>query len=181
MFEDMQFLLLTAKASQAKSSGGLEISDILAIVAIIVSVGTLFWQSYKSEKHHTANLEAEYYKVIYWDYLLKKIPQARNLVVHSKNGLTGESMIIEVLNNLRKDSLFFKYKDPKFYEDIKTKTQMLEDLYTDPGELDNDNFINFYCKAEKLLSEIYRIINKQYLGKKKRSLFGLFKKKNLEL
>ncbi|MEV6742771.1 hypothetical protein AB0N14_40340, partial [Streptomyces sp. NPDC051104] len=70
----------TSKRVSDTNSNWFGPSSILSIIAIIISIGTLFFQNYKNEKHHRTNLEAGYFKDIYLEYLLKEIPRSRQKV-----------------------------------------------------------------------------------------------------
>ncbi|KST97857.1 hypothetical protein [Lactococcus lactis] len=165
----------TSKRVSDTNSNWFGPSSILSIIAIIISIGTLFFQNYKNEKHHRTNLEAGYFKDIYLEYLLKEIPRSRQKVIFNGEKITGTDDIIEVLNLIRQDSLFFKYKSPEYYRKIVHKIQELEDKYIDPKVSDSDSFAEFHAEVEKLLSDIYRIIFDEYLGKRR---FSKFKRKN---
>ena len=71
----------TSKRVSDTNSNWFGPSSILSIIAIIISIGTLFFQNYKNEKHHRTNLEAGYFKDIYLEYLLKEIPTGTYLVL----------------------------------------------------------------------------------------------------
>ena len=164
----MQYILFleTAKKVSSTSSGWHTPQSVLSILAIIISLASLFWQSFKNEKHHRTNLEAEYYREIYWDYLLKKIPEARQKIKFSQDKVTGTKDMTEVLNLIRQDSLFFKYKNKKYYDKLIKKIQGLEDMYINPTVTDSDGFARFHLDTEKIISDIYEMITAEYLGHK---------------
>ncbi|MGX7202408.1 hypothetical protein BCR22_07460 [Enterococcus plantarum] len=144
----------------------MKIESWLSIIAVIVSVVSLFWQNYKENKHHKANLESEYFKEIYLDYLVNEIPKARKPIVFSNGKIIGTDQMIEVLNNIRQDSLFFKFEDNKYYDQIYSKLQSLENKYVESSDVNmtNDEFSKFHSETDSSMTEIYRIITNKYIG-----------------
>lgn len=51
-------------------------SDVLSAIAIIVSLGSAAYQWYLDTRMNKINLEADYFKTLYSEHLLYKIPKA---------------------------------------------------------------------------------------------------------
>lgn len=75
--------------------------------------------------------------------------------------------MIDVLNDMRRKSLFFKYKEEKFYNTLCKKMQDLENELVKKSdlELDSDDYCKFVEYIKKALEEIYDIILCKHTGK----------------
>lgn len=147
----------------------------LSGTAVLISIGSLMWQSYKEEKHHKTNLESSYFNDIYMRYLIKDIPEGRNRIVFNNGHVSGTNNIIDTLNKIRQDSLFFKYKDEVYYKIISNKLQELENLYVEVDMLSTDEFVVFSNKTEEMISDIYQIVTSKYHGNKTKKFKRIFK------
>ena len=76
--------------------------------------------------------------------------------------------LINELQKLRQDSLYFQYNNPEFYKQLKETIQNLEDyLVTNTGkEFIGEEQTIVYNTIKDNINEIYRIISNGYLGKK---------------
>lgn len=161
--------LVLATSSENISTTSSEL--IFSIIAILISVVSLFY----SNRHNKINLESKYADDIFKEYILKKIPETRNKITHNGEKLNGTDDLIEVLNSLRKDSLYYSFHNKKFYEQLKKETQELEDILVESGNklYSNDDFRSFLDSIEKHMTNIYKLIHDNYLGKK--FVFSSFK------
>lgn len=90
---------------------------ILSIVAILISVAAIVIEWVEAKQNIRIGLEADYFSKIYQEYLMKKLPEARRLIRLNNDGkLCDTDSLIDELNNMRRDSLFFKYHDKIFYD-----------------------------------------------------------------
>ncbi|ROY00823.1 hypothetical protein, partial [Enterococcus faecium] len=69
-----------------------------------------------------------------------------------------------ILNSLRQDALFFKYKDKKFYNKLKDSLQTLEDKITVIDKLDEERYDEFKLKLNKDIENIYALILNKEAG-----------------
>lgn len=148
----------------------------LSIVAIIVSLVSLYF----SNANNKINLEATYIDQIFQNYMLIKIPEGRKQITHSNGEVKGTDNLIETLNEMRQDSLYYSYQDKKFYEELNRGLQDLEDYLVNQGDknISNEEFSDFITTISKYLSNIYNLIHDKYLGKTKiRTLINFFRKK----
>ncbi|MDG4984413.1 hypothetical protein OGZ51_09685 [Lactococcus lactis] len=154
----MQHMTLDNKLSVA--------AIIISILAILGSFFTVFWQGRQSANRQKIDLESIFYKDIYWDYLVKKLPESRNFVQHNtvENRITGTDNIIDELNNIRRDSLFFKFTNENFYEEICEKLQNLEDKYVKADKMILEKYDEFNLEVDEMLTEIYDMITSKYTG-----------------
>lgn len=143
---------------------------ILSILAIIISIGSVLFEYFWNQRINITNLEAEFFKDIYSDYLMKQIPDARNVIHYNNNIVSDTDDLIEVLNNIRHSSLFYKYKDKNFYSQLCKLLQKLEDkLVSKTGQMSDDDYASFIQEINSDIESIYDTIMKKYIGKKIKS------------
>ncbi len=145
------------------------VSVIVSILAIIVAAGVAALQYSSNKKDKQVALEAEYFRSIYSEHLLRNIPAARQeIIFDSTFQLSGCDKLLDELNEIRRDSAYFQYQDPPFYKLLKEHLQSLENFITEAlnhkhmGE-DQTGFNNKVCDG---LTLIYRTISKRYYGEK---------------
>lgn len=165
------FLLCTAIQPEIEQLGkktlSLNLELFLSILAIIISIGSLFFEYFWNQKINRTNLEADFFKNIYGEYLMKEIPEARQFFHYNNHELSGTDDLIEVLNKIRQSSLFYKYKDKDYYNVLCNKLQDLEDkLVKKTGKISDDDYADFIQEVNNDIETIYDIIMKKYIGKK---------------
>lgn len=134
--------LAAAEVTQSTAQVNLELA--LSIIAIVISVITIFIEFYGNQRVNRINLEANFYEKIYNEFLINKIPNARNAITYNNNIVSGVDELIDVLNDMRRKSLFFKYKEEKFYNILCKKLQDLENELVRKSDLKLDS--DDYCK-----------------------------------
>lgn len=145
----------------------LSTSDILALIAIIVSLGSAAYQWYLDSHMNQVNLESEYFKSLYSKHLLYDLPIARKYIRFDQNKLVDIDLLIDELNSIRNDSLFFKYADIDFYTDAKIVLQQLEDYLIDSSQrvLTDEEQKTVLEQIEIKLKSVYRTFGNKYIGK----------------
>ena len=84
----------------------MSVSDILALLAILFSVGGVIFEVYNSNKMNRITLENKYYEKIFDDILLYDIPKAREYLCYVGGKLIGTKNLQKTIISLRKNSLF---------------------------------------------------------------------------
>lgn len=140
---------------------------ILSIVAIVISLLAIACEFFGNQRINRVNLEANFYEKIYNDFLLTTLPNARKKLVFNNNIISGTETLIDTLNDIRRDSIFFLYRDEKFYKELCAKLQELEDELVKKSDkvLENDDFCKFTENVNEELEVIYSIIISKYTGK----------------
>ena len=135
-------------------------SDILALIAIIVSLACVGYEAYSSKKINRINIENKYYAKIFDNILLFRIPKAREYLMHIGDNLEGTQKLQSVLVDLRKKALFFKYKDLDFYNDLTEMCMNIEDyLFNCEGEMTKDTYKKFERELDSRLADLYTLIS----------------------
>lgn len=146
-----------------------EIDLILSIVAIMVSIVVAI-KEYRLEKRNNAiSLESDICFKIYYDYLVTIIPNAREYILYNDSKLSGTDRLTNALNEVRKSSLFFKYRDKNYYEKLVKELQELEDyLIKSEGEMNYEEFSIFVQEVNSKIEEIYKTIMEECSGMRNR-------------
>lgn len=140
-------------------------SDIISIIALIVSIIAAAYEIYLNRKINTINLNAYYFNEIYREHLINKIPKARKYISISNNKVVGCIYMIKEMQELQSDSLYYKYSDRVYFEKLKKSAQILEEYLID---CDNKTFVgeeqtDFLNNLATYLEKLYKVINEKYI------------------
>ena len=154
-------------AEVASNSNGFTPEVIVSIIAVVISIIAIGFELFGAQRINIINLKSSFYSKIYDDYLMYKIPSARNKILYNDNCVSQTDDLIDLLNEMRRNSLFFKYSDKKFYNGLVEKLQKLEnELVTKcDKKLEHDEFCKFNESLNNQLDDIYEYILVEYTGK----------------
>lgn len=140
---------------------------IVAIIAALISVIAAIDAHLQNKNINQINLKAGYFNEIYKDYLIYKFPKARSYIQFIDGKLTGIDRLVDEMNSMRHDSLYFYFSDKKFYDNLKIEMQKLEDYLFIRSEefLTSKEQRETFETIEKYMNEIYKCITAKYLGK----------------
>ena len=141
-------------------------SDVIAIIALIISVVTATCQIIHERRQNTTNLNAYYFNEIYRDYLIHKIPNARKYISINQHGkLIGCQDMINEMKNIQSDSLYYKYTDGEYFSQLSKAAQGLEDfLIMSSGDTyAGEEVTDFMIKLQNLISKLYKVVNEKYI------------------
>lgn len=98
-------------------------SDILATIAIFVSIFTFIINLYFENKRLKRESDAKFFQDIYFKYMKDRVPKVEaNISFNSTtNRLEGVKPMIVLLQNLRKKTTPYKFVDREFYENFTKK------------------------------------------------------------
>ncbi len=141
---------------------------IVSIISILLSFAVTAWQIAISIKVNKINLKSSVCEKIFDNYLIQRIPDARRFISFDKMGkFVGADKLIETIKSLIKDSLYFRYNDRKFYDELTEKLENLENVIVDnmDKKIDNIKQNDLTNNIEKLIADVYEIIeNKKVNG-----------------
>lgn len=100
---------------------------IVSIASLIISGVIVFFEIRNNKKLNDINLEAELSKDIIKTYMTEIFPKAISKIHFKGRKLTNIVPLQNALNGLRNRLRFYKYCDSGFYDELKEKTQTLED------------------------------------------------------
>lgn len=138
---------------------------VLSLVALLVSLYAIYHSSRENKKIHSSNMESDFYREIFFQFLSEKIPDNWYKIRYTDGKFSNLDYLILELNNLRKNILFFKFKDPSFYNTLFAKLQSTEDHLVEMGNpnASSQSYSN-QEKLDNLLAEIYQFILNKYMG-----------------
>lgn len=168
----MEYVLLNT-AVESASQDNITVELILSIIAIIVSVSTAIFEYMYNKKINRTNLEAEFFITIYGKSLMEKIPKARQVIHYDGVSISDTQDLIDELNNIRLSSLFYKYSDRTYYDELCNKLQSLEDVLIKTDKLSGDDYAVFINNLNLRLENIYHFIMNKYIGKRKKYILNL--------
>lgn len=147
----------------------MRLSDTLSVIAIIISIMTVFFEFYYTTHNNKSSLMSIYYSETYKKYLTNLVPDARMAISYNKQTkvLSGTDMLEEVILDIRKDSLYFKYQNKKFYNKLMQKLDLIDDLLVLNGQtrLAWNSYKEFETKLDDIIAKMYELINDNYTGK----------------
>lgn len=144
---------------------GITVADILAIVAILVSIVTSCVTIKKERESARKDHELALFGDIYKDYLINRFPVARSKLSISEEGvLSGTDDLIDCLNSMRKDFLYFRYSDSLFYDRLKKHLQGLEDdlILSEENHFTKESATGFLHRVEQSIQQIYEDLSTHF-------------------
>lgn len=135
-------------------------SLIIAIISLVISF-------FQNKKINSLNLQSRYFEKIFDEYLIKKIPESRKYIKYHNDRLVDADRLIDTTDELKKDSLYFKYSNKEFYEKLKKNIDDLGVFLTDcsnRNESDLDQQVKNLLEIGEKIESIYKLINKYSTG-----------------
>ncbi len=137
------------------------------IISILSLAGTIvfaIWNIVNTKKINDINLEAEISKDIIKEYLTDIFPKAVSKIHFKKRVMSGIEPLQNALNDLRKQLIFYKYCDEKFFRGLKEKTQALEDyiVLKEGHRFDYDRQNEIREEVRCQMKEIYQLLKNKY-------------------
>ncbi|CYU37440.1 hypothetical protein HO929_08750 [Streptococcus suis] len=146
------------------------ISDWIAVIALIVSIASIFTSFVIENKRLKRESDAKFFQDIYFGYMKVQIPIAESNISFdsSSNKLNGIKGIQKVLIALRKKSSPYRFLDKNFYDKFIKVLENVEDFYIDSLNKVQDSYRyeNFQNESRNKISELYSILNKKFTNKK---------------
>lgn len=149
------------------------IANVLSIIAIVISIGVPTFEYYNDKRINNINIDIQYYDKVYSEYLLERIPECRIRMERKDDGsVLGVDEFIDLLREMRKNSLYFKFANEEFYNEFRRLNQQLEDTLTMlPDKVSNDAYRSFRRKMDTMIYQIYECIHKASHGRKYKKFF----------
>ncbi len=141
--------------------------NLSPIIGSVAPVVALYYakQKYKWDNRKEINMfEVEIFKEIYSRFLITDLPNAKKMLHYNGNEIEGVDEVNDVLNDLRRSSSYFEMADVKFYQQIKTRQQNLEDKLTSINNTDVSDEKNeeFRYMIDSEIREIIKLISNKY-------------------
>lgn len=138
------------------------ITIIISIVALIVSIIAIVIEKRGSR----SQLRIDFFNDHFRDELSHKIPEARQKVVFQNERISGCEELQDVLTEMRRGALYFKYASPRFYNRFVKENQEAEDYFIDGlnKNYGEERQKEFLAEGDKKLHRLYKTINRKYFG-----------------
>ncbi|MCI9078120.1 MAG: hypothetical protein HFH68_04210 [Lachnospiraceae bacterium] len=147
----------------------MEVSDVLSVIAIIISIMTVFFEFYYTNHNNKSSLMSIYYSETYKKYLTRLVPDARIDISYNKQTkvLSGTDKLESVILDIRNDSLYFKYQNKNFYNKLIEKLNLIDDLLVLNGQkrLSEKAYKEFETELDDIIAKMYELINNNYTGR----------------
>ena len=141
-------------------------SAVIAVISMLVTV-VIFRLNYNQAKRISEiTLKSNYYNKIFDAYLIEKIPAARKYIRFQNDRLVDTNELVNVLTDMRRDALYFKYSNKSFYNKLKEITQKIEDYIMNCGNinLEPEEQAGVFLEIHKMISELYSVIDEAHMG-----------------
>lgn len=140
------------------------ITNTIAILALVASMASIYFQNKVSK----ASLESDFFIKTFQNFLIEDIPDSVEILRFDESGLlTDFDQLSTNLTKLKKKILYFKYRDNRFYGQLKNKIDEIDDfviiLYSkkrDKNQQDED-----MEKLNQKIKELYSVMFSYYFGK----------------
>ncbi len=138
--------------------------DKIAIIISIFSLGVSLLTLYKENKNNKTNLKAEYFKQLYMNLLIEYIPKKRLNMKFNNGKLEGYKAFVNAINQLVSKSMYYKYVDVNYYNNLKNHIVGLEDYVLETANnIIRDEFQNgVFDEIEIRIGHIYDCLESKY-------------------
>lgn len=135
-------------------------TDIIAIIAIVVSIGSLVVQLIIDSRRNRKNHIRELYDQAYKDILMKDLPTAVATISWANNRVNSTYEFGEVCRRLRFRSGFFRFYDEKFHGEIVEEIMKVEDyaLDMDNHQYKRSEYDRHMAELNKMIKSLYNLI-----------------------
>ena len=133
----------------------------------MVSLFTWYVSEKADKKKNETNLESIFYVEIFKDYLITNLPKARmNIFIDCNGHMKEYDNLCEVLLDMKKKAAYFQYRNPNFYEKLKAKLNVLEDLLvsTEGRSFKGRETNRLLEDIDSKIEDIYSYIIKSYFN-----------------
>ncbi len=138
---------------------------LISIISLLVS----FYALFQNKKINCINLQADYYKTVFEDYLLKEIPIAVRMLKFNEFGKLYDDYkeITKVFIKMLEDCTYFAYANNDFYEKLSEKIIELDDKLVNTANViinKKDKQSTFIYEIHQDIQSIIKLINKSYMS-----------------
>lgn len=134
----------------------MKLSDYLSLIAIIVSIATVWLNKIKQDKMN----EYEFTKELYREDILNTLPKLRNQLRNTKiKGVTGVDELDDEIKKLTEKVLYFKYTHKDVYKKLRAELMSFDDFLVDSKKtMDGETYSEFEEGVNQYLEKIYKIL-----------------------
>lgn len=140
------------------------LSTVISLLALVVSIFVGITNANREKNIKKRDLNDKIFLHVYLEYMTQKIPEAVAKVSIVGNGeLSGAKEYAEVLRTVKRKSIYYRYEDKEFYDEIVDKLGDLEDYLVNNlnGKHTGDAQQEVLDKIQKKTKEIYRVLTEK--------------------
>lgn len=141
----------------------MSIATVLSCVAIVISILSPIYSYSKAKKINDINLNSTQLQKVYDEFLMKRIPAARNRIATPYNRIENIRAFQNELQEFTRALSFYRYIDPPFFDSISKQTARTEDFVVEKLSSSRGNLSsNDFKRVDKFIRDIYYILNEKY-------------------
>ena len=153
-----------------KIEQAVKFSDYVAIGSLVVSIisafisGFIFFIQHNfSKKNSIKNLDTIYFNKIFQETLVHSLPYAqRKIFVDLDGNIKDDEAFIKLLNEIRNESVYFRYADKSFYDKLVKNLQDLEDYIIGRRNSSVTDRNNFNQTIQEKVENLYKLLIDYY-------------------
>lgn len=138
------------------------VSIVISVLALVVSIIVVITNAIREKRIKQRDLNDKIFLEVYLNYMIKEIPEAVAKVGIVGDGeLSGAKEYAEVLRRVKLKSIYYRYSDNDFYNDITNKLSELEDYLVNNlnGKHTGDAQQKVLNDIQNKTREIYSLLN----------------------
>ena len=140
----------------------MELSDVIAIFALLISGFAL----YKQIKKDKVSQNTVFFNQIFLNFLTQDCVDARNDIRFDNRGrLENTKKFEELIAELGNKISFYEYVDKIFYDQLKNLLTELDDLVVDDKEFKGKKQTDHSNEIDKKILELFKLIMDKYFIK----------------
>lgn len=145
------------------SSTGISFSDIIALLALLLSLFTLHQQNKKDKIIQNT----VFFEKVFFDFLVRDCVEARNYIkFNSQTGkIENTDRLEEKIAELGSKISFYEYIDKDFYAEVKNKLNSIDELLLSDESHNGRSQTVHSNKIDRLIEELFKIITSKYFIK----------------
>jgi len=141
---------------------------IISIVSLLGSFAISIWTFRQNRRLNSINLQSDYYKKIFENYLLKDIPIAVRLIFFKPDGKLDKDYkeLNKVLLEMLEDCTYFAYANNVFYEKLRESILEIDDKLVEISGtivIDSNRQNEFIYSIHQDMQSMIKLINKHYM------------------
>ena len=145
------------------------IADLISGLAFLFSICSFVIASKTSKEYSIHSLQSRYYEKIFDEYLIDKLPKARERITYSNKKMEGAETLIDELDKMKVSALYFKYNNEEFYKKLTNNIDIATKYISDScniNDIDQDDQVEITSKTKEYITNIYQIIYTSATGSK---------------
>lgn len=138
----------------------MQASDIIAILSLVGTLGLGFYTFYLTNKINKITLSANFFNKLFLDILLEDLPLALDEAISTN--LKETDSLEDIMVDLNKKIIAYKYMDKDFYEKIYNQVVSIDEFLVSDKNKNVKNLSAQNAKLEEKVEKLYQIFMTKY-------------------